>query len=63
MIQLSCGNLKNLGLQKKIVVQVGLDKSDPEIKHEMKVNVTGTCSNSVLTQLKEKISDKHEKSH
>ena len=35
-----------------------LDESDPEIKHEVKVNVTRTCSNSVLAWLEERISDK-----
>ena len=34
-----------------------LDESDPEIKHEVKVNVTRTCSNSVLAWLEEKVSD------
>ena len=34
-----------------------LDESDTEIKHEVKVNVTRTCSNSVLTWLEERISD------
>ena len=34
-----------------------LDESDPEIKHEVKVNVTRTCSNSVLAWLEERISD------
>ena len=34
-----------------------MDESDPEIKHEVKVNVTRTCSNSVLTWLEERISD------
>ena len=34
-----------------------LDKSDPKIKHKMKVNVTRTCSNSVLAWLQERISD------
>ena len=34
-----------------------LDESDPEIKQEVKVNVTRTCSNSVLAWLEERISD------
>ena len=34
-----------------------LDESDPEIKHEVKVNVTRTCSNSALAWLEERISD------
>ena len=34
-----------------------LDESDPEIKHEVKVNVTRTCSNSVLAWLEEKVLD------
>ena len=34
-----------------------LDESDPEIKHEVKVNVTRTCSNSVSAWLEERISD------
>ena len=34
-----------------------LDESDPEIKHEVKVNVTRTCSNSTLTWLEERLSD------
>ena len=35
-----------------------LDESDPEIKHEVKVNVTRTCSNYLLTWLEERISDR-----
>ena len=34
-----------------------LDESNPEIKHEVKVNVTKTCSNSALAWLEERISD------
>ena len=34
-----------------------LDESDPEIKQEVKVNVTRTYSNSVLAWLEERISD------
>ena len=34
-----------------------LDESDPEIKHDVKVNVTRTCSNSVLAWLEEKVLD------
>ena len=34
-----------------------MDESDPEIKHEVKVNVTRTCSDSVLAWLEETISD------
>ena len=34
-----------------------LDESDPETKHEVEVNITRTCSNSVLTWLEERISD------
>ena len=34
-----------------------MDKADPEIKHEVKVNVTRTCSNFVLAWLEERISD------
>ena len=33
-----------------------LGESDPEIKHEVKVNVTRTCSNSVLNCLEERMS-------
>ena len=42
-----------------------LDKSDPKIKHKMKVNVTRTCSNSVLAWLHKKDIrfDKNEKDH
>ena len=34
-----------------------LDEYDPEIKQEVKVNLTRTCSNSVLAWLEERISD------
>ena len=34
-----------------------LDESDPGIKHKVKVNVTITCSNTVLTWLEKRISD------
>ena len=34
-----------------------LDEYDPEIKHEVKVKVTRTCSNSVLIWLEKRISD------
>ena len=34
-----------------------LDESDPEIKQEAKVNVTRTCSSSVLAWLEESLSD------
>ena len=34
-----------------------MDESDPEIKHEVKVNVTRTCSDSVLAWLEETMSD------
>ena len=36
---------------------LSLEESDLEIKHEVKVNVTRTCSNSVLTWLEERVSD------
>ena len=36
---------------------LSLDQSDPEIKHEVKVNATRTSSNSVSTWLEERISD------
>ena len=34
-----------------------MDESDPEIKQEFKVNVTRTCSNSVLAWFEERTSD------
>ena len=34
-----------------------MDESDPEIKQEVKVNVTRTCSNSVFAWLEERISN------
>ena len=34
-----------------------LVESDPKIKHEVKVNVTRSCSNSVLAWLEERIPD------
>ena len=36
---------------------LSLKESDLEIKHEVKVNITRTCSNSVLTWLEERMSD------
>ena len=57
MVHRSCGNLKNLGPSLYKDSCLSLEESDLEIKHEVKVNVTRTCSNSVLTWLEERISD------